>query len=60
MKATSGIKPEVNFQTQSWRGRGREEGGREATVQPTGLDIFGRHYGEFPALEDHGTAEDYN
>ena len=39
---------------------GREEGGLEATVQPTGLDIFGRHYGEFPALEDHGTAEDYN
>ena len=26
----------------------------------TGLDIFRRHYGEFPALEDHGTAEDYN
>ena len=29
-------------------------------VQHTGLDVFGRHYGEFPALEDHGTAEDNN
>ena len=34
--------------------------GEEARGQPTGLDIFRRHYGEFPALEDHGTAEDYN
>ena len=26
--------------------------------QPTRLDLFGGHYGEFPALEDHGTAEE--
>ena len=34
--------------------------GEGGVGQPTGLDIFRRHYGEFPALEDHGTAEDYN
>ena len=26
---------------------------------PTRLDLFGGHYGEFPALEDHGAAGDY-
>ena len=26
--------------------------------QPPRLDLFGGHYGEFSALEDHGTAEE--
>ena len=34
--------------------------GEGGVGQPTGLDIFRRHYGEFPALEDHGAAEDEN
>ena len=55
MKATSGINPEVKFLKLNPADWSQESG-----VRPTGLDVFGRHYGEFPALEDHGTAKDYD